>query len=63
MGVTYERIILPVKLTAGVDKARGEDLCNIWLVKSHYSVTIVTEMKYSLHHNTTATKQWMAKWP
>jgi len=37
MGVTYERVLLPVKFTAGADKAskvRGGDFSNIWLVLS-----------------------------
>jgi len=53
MGVTYERDILPVKLTAGADKAsmvRVGDFSNIWLVKSHYCVTTARDMKYSSQH-------------
>ena len=52
-GVTYERVLLPVKLTAGADKAsivRRGDFSNIWLVKSHYCVTIVRAMKYISQH-------------
>jgi len=50
MGVTYERVLLPVKLTPGADKAsmvRGGDFSNNWLVKSHYCVTSVRDMKYT----------------
>jgi len=53
MGVTYERVILPVKLTAGADKAsmvRGGDISDISLVKSHYCVTTVRDMKYTTQH-------------
>ena len=53
MGVTYGRVFLPVKLTAGTDKARmvrGVDFSNIWSVKSHYCVTTVREMKYTSQH-------------
>ena len=47
MGVTYERVLLPVKLTAGADKASkvgGEEFSNIWLVKSHCCVTTVRSL-------------------
>jgi len=43
---------LPVKLTAGADKAikvRVGDFNNIWLVKSHYCVITVREMKCTSH--------------
>jgi len=52
MGVTYERVLLPVKLTQGQIKSiwlRGR-FSNIWLVKSHYCVTTVREMKYTSQH-------------
>jgi len=52
MGVTYERVFAR-EAQSRSDKAsmaRGGDFSNIWLVKSHYCVTTVREMKYTSQH-------------